>query len=66
MCCILNLGKIPLKAIHSEDSVAPEEWESTVFAAALLIPRNKFREMAEDYKLSIYALSAHFLVSLGL
>jgi hypothetical protein len=59
-----QLGKIPIKATHSEGSVAPEEWEATVFAAAFLMPGPKFREMAVERKLSTYDLSAYFMVSL--
>jgi len=59
-----QLGKIPIKATHSEGSLAPEEWEATVFAAAFLMPAPKFREMAMGRKLSTYDLSAYFMVSL--
>ena len=57
-----KMGQIPITATHSEKSVSPEEWEATVFAAALLMPRSEVKRLSNQH-LSDYDLSATFSVS---
>ena len=56
-----EMGKTPLHATN-DGSVTAEEWEATVFAAAFLMPRQRVIAL-RDRALSIYDLSASFLVS---
>jgi hypothetical protein len=57
-----NMGETKITATHNESSVLPAEWEATVFAAALLMPRSEVKRLEKS--LSDYDLSAKFSVSL--
>jgi hypothetical protein len=56
-----EMGKIAIHANNSAERSA-EEWEATVFAAAFLMPRARMT-LLNERKLSVYDLSACFLVS---
>lgn len=57
-----KMGQTPITATHSEKTVSPEEWEATVFAAALLMPKTEVKRLSKR-GLTDFDLSAKFSVS---